>query len=230
MYKRKILMTDDDSDLAMIVQDMLTSYHYEVDLAENAMETYDKLEKTKYDLLILDVNLPDESGLALCKEIRRLSALPIIFLSARDTDMDKIAGLDIGGDDYMGKPFSSMELLSRVNSLMRRTYGMMEEAEIIYIGAIEVNPVTRVVKKNGTEIKMTLKEFDVLHFLAKNKNKVVNKETLLKEVWGIYYQCEASTLSVHIRWLREKLEEDPTKPRYIKTLWRVGYTLCDGEA
>ena len=172
--------------------------------------------------------MPGETGLEFCRELRKMSSKPVIFISANDSEDDRIKGLNIGGDDYMGKPFSLKELLSRVNSLMRRTYGIGYDAVSISIGDIVINPVTRTVLKKDKEIKLSLKEFDVLLYLAKHKNSVVKKDTLFNEVWGMFCEYEASTVSVHIRWLREKLEDDPSKPEYIKTVWGVGYNLCDG--
>lgn len=229
MGNRKILITDDDCDLSAIVKDMLCSYNYDVDIAEDTEKAYDLLAENKYDLILLDVNMPGQNGLDFCREFRKLSSVPIIFLSARDSENDKITGLDNGGDDYIGKPFSLKELLSRINSLMRRTYGAGADEKTLNVGELEINPTTRTVTKSGKEVKLSLKEFDVLLYLAKNKNNAVKKETLLNEVWGAFSDCEASTLSVHIRWLREKLEEIPAEPKYIKTVWGIGYTLCDGE-
>lgn len=229
MAEKNILIVDDDYDLAMITKDMLNEYSYETEWAKDTETAYNLLSERNFSMILLDINMPCESGLDFCREIRKISSVPVIFLSARSDEEDKITGLDIGGDDYISKPYSLKELLSRVNSLMRRTYGFSADSDIIKIGNIEINPVTRKAMKFGNEISLSLKEFDLLLYLAKNKNKALKKETLLNEVWGIFSDTEASTVSVHIRWLREKLEDNPAEPIYIKTVWGIGYSLCDGE-
>lgn len=227
---KKILMIDDDKDLSMITQDMLEDYGYSVTLAESAEEAYDILRNQVFELLILDINLPDGTGFEVCKELRSVSQVPIIFCSARTSEDDRIQGLDIGGDDYLPKPYSLRELLSRVNSLMRRVYGFQRECEEIVLGEgsqqeIRILPEERMVYCNSKPVNLSLKEFDVLLYLAKHMGNAVRKEELLAGVWGAYSEVEMSTLTVHIRWLREKLEKDPSKPEYIKTVWGVGYRL-----
>ncbi len=225
--KNAILIVEDDKDLAMITSDMLTTYGYQVTWAKDGDSAYTLLSEHTYHLLLLDINLPKETGFTLCSEIRKVSSVPIIFASARTSEDDKVVGLDIGGDDYIAKPYSLKELLSRINSLMRRTYGNREENSIITVGDLEIQPDLRTVTKKGKDISLSLKEFDLLLYLARNKNKVVKKETLLNEVWGAFCTVEISTVSVHIRWLREKLEEDSKNPVYIKTIWGIGYSLQD---
>lgn len=226
--KKNILIIEDDKELAMITSDMLSNYGYEVTWAKDGDTAYGLLSERSFSLLLLDINLPNETGFEICKEIRKVSSVPIIFASARTSESDKIAGLDIGGDDYLAKPYSLRELLSRVNSLMRRTYGFGDDMDSIKIGTLEIQPELRTVRKNGKEISLSLKEFDLLLYLARNKNKAIKKETLLNEVWGAFSTVEISTVSVHIRWLREKLEEDSNNPVIIKTVWGIGYSLCDG--
>ena len=226
---RSILIVEDDKDLATITSDMLTNYGYQVTWAKDGDTAYTLLTQHTYSLLLLDINLPKETGFELCKEIRKVSSVPIIFASARTNEDDKIIGLDIGGDDYLAKPYSLKELLSRINSLMRRTYGFSEESQSLQVGDIEIHPDSRVVKKKDKVISLSLKEFDLLLYLARNKNKVIKKEHLLNEVWGAFSMVENSTVSVHIRWLREKLEDDPKNPVLLKTVWGVGYSLVDGE-
>ncbi len=226
--KNSILIVEDDKDLAMITSDMLTNYGYQVTWAKDGDTAYALLTEHTYHLLLLDINLPKETGFTLCSEIRKVSSVPIIFASARTSEDDKVVGLDIGGDDYIAKPYSLKELLSRINSLMRRTYGNREENSTITVGDLEIQPDLRTVTKKGKDISLSLKEFDLLLYLARNKNKVVKKETLLNEVWGAFCMVEISTVSVHIRWLREKLEEDSKNPVYIKTIWGIGYSLQDG--
>ncbi len=225
--KHTILIIDDDEALALITSDMLEDYGYQVAIAKNSNIAYELLKENTYHLIILDINLPRETGFEVCRELRKISTIPIIFASARTSEQDRIIGLDLGGDDYLPKPYSLKELLSRVNALLRRTYGFSEQYKTYKIADVEIDTGTRVVKKAGTEISLSLKEFDLLSYMAEHKNKVINKETLLREVWGMYSEVEQSTISVHIRWLREKLEADPAHPIFIKTIWGVGYSLSD---
>jgi DNA-binding response OmpR family regulator len=226
---KKILIIDDDTALAEITSDMLKAYGYQVTIAGNAQQAYSLLADNSYHLILLDVNLPRESGFEICRELRKVSSVPIIFASARSGENDRITGFDIGGDDYLIKPYSLKELLSRVNALYRRTYGFKEEEKNYLLGDIEIQATARVVTKNGIPVSLSLKEFDLLLYLAGNLNKAVPKEKLLREVWGIYSEAEISTVAVHIRWLREKLESDPANPVYIKTVWGIGYCLSQTE-
>ena len=154
-----------------------------------------------------------------------LSQQHILFASARTSETDRITGFDLGGDDYLPKPYSMKELIARINALMRRTYDYIKEEDSIRFGTIVVNPSNRTVKKNGDEISLSLREFDLLKYLCEHKNKAIPKDELLSEVWGAFCEVETSTLTVHIRWLREKLEDDPNKPQFIKTVFKVGYQL-----
>lgn len=225
--KRNILIIDDDEDLAMITSDMLENYGYLVTRAAHGIAAYELLKEKVFHLIILDINLPKETGFEVCRELRKVSTIPIIFASARTSEDDRIVGLDMGGDDYLPKPYSLKEMLSRVNALMRRTYNFSDKDNTYVIGKLEINPSARTVKKCGKDISLSLKEFDLLNYMAEHKNKAINKEKLLREVWGTYSEVELSTVAVHIRWLREKLEDDPARPDYIKTIWGVGYCLCD---
>lgn len=220
-----ILIIDDDKDLGEITSDMLESYGYSVIRVLDSEKAYEILTNKVFHLILLDINLPFESGFEVCKEIRKVSSVPIIFASARTAEKDKIEGLDIGGDDYISKPYSLKELLSRVNALIRRTYGFKKESKLIQIRDLEIDENKRVVKKKGKEVSLSLKEFDLLVYMAKNKNKPLKKEELLKAVWGAFTDIELSTVAVHIRWLREKLEDNPSSPLMIKTVFKVGYTL-----
>ena len=223
--KRKILIVDDDEDLAMIASDMLNDYGYETDCVRDGEAAYELLKSKSFDLILLDINLPYETGFSVCKELRKVSTLPIIFASARTSEDDRITGLDMGGDDYLPKPYSLKELLARVNALMRRTYGFSQKEPPVSAGDILIDVESRTVTKQGKPVSLSLKEFDLLVYMAKNKNKPLSKEELLRAVWGIYSEAELSTVAVHIRWLREKLEKDPSKPDIIKTVWGVGYSF-----
>ncbi len=223
--ERNILIIDDDEDLSFIISEMLESYGYTVSCAENKEKAFDLLSENTYHLILLDINLPDTTGFELCKELRHASTIPVIFASARTSETDRITGFDIGGDDYLPKPYSMKELLSRVNALIRRTYGFNEEEKIVAFGNVTVNITARTVTKNGIAVSLSLREFDLLAYLCEHKNNAIPKDKLLAEVWGAFSMVEPSTLTVHIRWLREKLEDDPAKPCFIKTVFKVGYML-----
>lgn len=219
-----ILVVDDDKDLSFIIGEMLESYGYKATVADNSEKAFDLLSKNKYHLVLLDINLPEITGFEICKELRRMSNVPVIFASARTSEDDRITSFDIGGDDYLPKPYSMQELLSRVNALIRRAYGSLEE-QILKFGDVAVNISSRTVTKNGRKVSLSLREFDLLSYLCENKNTAIPKEKLISEVWGAFSEVETSTLTVHIRWLREKLENDPAKPEFIKTVFKVGYML-----
>ncbi|MBR1382605.1 MAG: response regulator transcription factor [Ruminococcus sp.] len=222
---RKILIIDDDADLSFIISEMLESYGYKVTCAESAEQAFDILEGERFHLILLDINLPDSTGFEICKELRSVSTVPVIFASARTDEDDRVRGFDIGGDDYLPKPYSMKELLSRINALIRRTYGFNEEERIISFGNIKVNITARTVTKADKQVALSLKEFDLLAALCEHLNTAVSKEKLISDVWGAFSSVEPSTLTVHIRWLREKLEDDPAHPKYIKTVFKVGYML-----
>ena len=225
MLKKQILIIDDDEDLSFIISDMLEDYGYAVTGVPDSETAFRLLSENTYHLILLDINLPDITGFELCKELRRVSTVPVIFASARISETDRIMGFDIGGDDYLPKPYSMKELLSRVNALIRRTYGFEGQEKKLLFGDVSVNITARSVTKGGEEVLLSLREFDLLAYLCEHKNTALAKDKLLSEVWGAFSMVEASTLTVHIRWLREKLEDNPAKPKYIKTVWGVGYIL-----
>ncbi len=227
MQARRILIIDDDADLSMIITDMLESKGFEVKSAQSSSEGFDVLSQGSFDLILLDINLPDSDGFDVCRQLREVSNVPVIFASARTSETDRITGFDIGGDDYLPKPYSMKELLSRINALLRRTYGSSEKEKSVSFGDICVNITARTVTRGGKTVNLSLREFDLLAYLCEHKNEAVAKDKLISEVWGAFSMVEPSTLTVHIRWLREKLESDPAKPAYIKTVWGVGYILED---
>lgn len=223
--QKRILIIDDDQDLGEIISDMLQSYGYHVHIATACEQAFDILSHEQYELILLDINLPDGTGFDVCKELRRISQVPVIFASARTSEDDKIMGLDIGGDDYLAKPYSLKELLARIHALMRRTYGTKDDGRVYRFGNITVNENARTVTKNKSEVKLSLKEFDLLAYLCAHGNEILRKEDLLHGVWGAFSETEEATVAVHIRWLREKLEDDPAKPQFLKTVWGIGYRL-----
>ena len=222
---KEILIVDDDKDLSFIISDMLESYGYNVTTAETGERAFELLTDNTYHLILLDINLPDTTGLELCKELRQVSQVPVIFASARTSEDDRVTGFDIGGDDYLPKPYSMKELLSRVNALIRRTYGFSEQEKIVSFGDVTVNLTARSVVKNGKAVSLSLREFDLLSYLCEHKNTAIPKDKLISEVWGAFSSVEPSTLTVHIRWLREKLEQEPANPQFIKTVYKIGYIL-----
>ncbi len=223
--KKRILIIEDDNDLAQITSDMLKNYGFEIKIVEDCEQAFNALTDGQFQLILMDINLPDGSGFEVCKELRRVSKVPVIFASARTSEDDKIMGFDAGGDDYLEKPYSLRELLARVNALMRRTYGETEGGVIYQFGGIKVDTGMRIVERNGEEVKLALREFDLLAYLCAHSNQIISKEELLHEVWGAFSEAETATVAVHIRWLREKLEEDPSKPKWIKTVWGIGYQM-----
>ena len=227
MQNRKILIIDDDEDLSMIITDMLESKGFEVSYAASSEEAFDILSEQSFDIILLDINLPDASGFEICRQLREVSNVPVIFASARTSETDRITGFDIGGDDYLPKPYSMKELLSRINALIRRTYGSSTSEKTVTFGSVCVSITARTVTRSGKPVNLSLREFDLLAYLCEHKNEAVTKDKLINEVWGAFSMVEPSTLTVHIRWLREKLENDPAKPTYIKTVWGVGYILED---
>ena len=220
---RKILIVDDDTDLSDIICDFLRGCGYGTSHARDAEEAFRLLGSQSFSLVLLDINLPDATGFEICSELRRVSQVPVIFASARTAEDDRITGFDTGGDDYLPKPYSMKELLSRINALMRRVYG----CEDISFGDVKINAGSRTVTKGGRKIELANREFDLLLYLCRNKNTAVSKDKLISEVWGAFSEVEPSTLTVHIRWLREKLEDDPAAPVHIKTVWKLGYMLED---
>lgn len=225
MASKKILIVDDDADLSFVIRDLLESYGYQVTCAETAEAAFEFLAANAFQLILLDINLPDSTGFEVCAELRRVSTVPVIFASARTQEDDRVKGLDMGGDDYLPKPYSMKELLSRVNALMRRTYGFSGGEKLFCFGDVTVDIAARTVRKNGAPLSLSLREFDLLACLCRNENKALSKEKLLSEVWGAFSSVEPSTLTVHIRWLREKLEEDPARPHFLRTVRGVGYML-----
>lgn len=222
---KKILIVDDDEDLSFIICEMLENYGYSVGCAESGEKAFDMLAENTWHLILLDINLPETTGFELCRELRKVSNILVIFASARTSETDRITGFDIGGDDYLPKPYSMKELLSRVNALIRRVYGFAGEEKTVSFGDISVNITARTVTKKEEPIGLSLREFDLLSCLCEHKNMAVSKEQILSEVWGAFSFVEPATLTVHIRWLREKLRTIPRSLAYIKTVYKVGYML-----
>jgi len=222
----KILVVDDEKLLVKGIKFNLENEGYQVDTGYDGVEAVELARSGGYDLIILDVMMPQLGGLEACMRIREFSTVPIIILTARGDDMDKVIGFDYGADDYITKPFNILELKARVRALLRRSalVNSVTDSEI-KIGHITIDVDKRITLKNHESVELTVKEFDVLQLLAKNPGRVYSRESLLNIVWAYEYQGDIRTVDVHIRRLREKLEENPAVPEYIMTKWGVGYYI-----
>lgn len=228
---QRILIVDDDADLSAIVGRYLENEGFAVERAESASAAYDALTSRAFDLVLLDINLPDEDGFAVCRELRRASGVPIIFASARTSETDRIEGLDTGGDDYLPKPYSLRELLSHVRALLRRAGGAAgSDAKVRRVGPFEIDEAAGLFLKEGKAVSLSPKEFDLACKLMKSPGVALSKEQLVAEVWGAFSEVEPQTVSVHMNWLRSKLEDDPQHPTYFKTVRGKGYLFDPGEA
>ena len=223
----RILLLEDDKSLVTGLTLALGRAGYALDTARTLAEANRLWQAGRYDLLMLDVTLPDGTGFDVCREVRRTSGVPILFLTASDEEMDIITGLDLGGDDYITKPFSPSEMVARVKAHMaryERLVGSGQPAnEIIEIRGLKIDKTARRVWVNGEEKTFTTKEFDLLSFLAQNPNHVFTKEELFSKIWDMESIGDIATVTVHIKKIREKIEFNTAKPQYIETIWGVGY-------
>ena len=223
---RRILVVDDEKLIVKGIRFSLEQEGMEVDCAYDGEEALAKAREGKYDIVILDVMLPKIDGLSVCQQIREFSDVPVIMLTAKSDDMDKIMGLEYGADDYMTKPFNILEVKARIKAIMRRSE-MREKTEtntgVITKGELRMALDSRRVYVGGKEINLTAKEFDVLELLATNPKRVYSRDSLLKLVWGEAYLGDVRTVDVHVRRLREKIEPNPSEPQYVHTKWGVGY-------
>jgi len=221
-----ILVVDDEKLLVKGIKFNLENEGYQVDAAYDGLEAVELARSGNYDLIILDVMMPELDGLEACMRIREFSTIPIIMLTARGEDMDKIIGFEYGADDYITKPFNILELKARIRALLRRSALVSNvTSSVLSVGHITIDTDKRVATKNDEQVELTVKEFDVFELLSKNPGRVYSRETLLNIVWGYEYQGDIRTVDVHIRRLREKLEENPAEPEYIMTKWGVGYYI-----
>lgn len=228
----KILVVDDEKVIVKGICFNLRTEGYEVDAGYDGEQAVELARTGDYDLIILDLMMPKIDGLQACVKIREFSNVPIIMLTARSEDADKIIGLESGADDYITKPFNILELKARIRALLRRS--AMREAkksastESLSAGGITLDLATRMAIKDGVSVDLTVKEFDLMELLMRNPGRVYSRETLLDLVWGYEYQGDFRTVDVHVRRLREKLEQDPGNPGLILTKWGVGYYLTQG--
>lgn len=228
----KILVVDDEPSISEVVKLYLVREGFDATVVDDGRSALDLLESDPPDLLILDVMLPGVDGYEITRQVRATSSIPIILLTARKDEIDRILGLELGADDYVVKPFSTRELVSRVKAVLRRTQQAPAPPggdKPITSGNIQIDPRTRQVTVDGNEIPLTVKEFDLLWMFTSNPNQVFNRDQLLDQVWGVSEFIDASTVTVHVRRLREKIELDPSNPRHIITVWGVGYRFEPGE-
>ncbi|MFV0361744.1 MAG: response regulator transcription factor [Suipraeoptans sp.] len=223
---KKVLVVDDEKLIVKGINFSLTQDGMEVDAAYDGEEALEKAKENEYDIILLDLMLPKIDGFEVCQQIREFSDVPIVMLTAKGDDMDKILGLEYGADDYITKPFNILEVKARIKAIMRRTNkkdSNKSSSRVIVKGNMKIDCDSRRVIRGEKEINLTAKEFDVLELLALNPNKVYSREDLLNIVWGYEYPGDARTVDVHIRRLREKIESNPSDPKYVHTKWGVGY-------
>ncbi|OUB30821.1 DNA-binding response regulator [Bacillus thuringiensis serovar yunnanensis] len=219
MNKYRVLVVDDESDMRQLVGMYLDNFGYEWGEAENGKEALKKLETDHYDFVVLDIMMPEMDGLSVCKEIRKTSDVPIIFLTAKGEEWNRVNGLRMGADDYIVKPFSPGELVARMEAVLRR-YTKQEQQEEIQFGPILINEKSRRIEANGESVSLTVKEFDLLYFLCQHTGQVFSREQLLEKVWGYDYAGSTRTVDTHVKTMRLKLGESGN---YIQTVWGVGY-------
>lgn len=220
----KILVVDDEALLVKGIRLNLQNEGYEVITGSNGAEAVLAAQTQEPDLIILDVMMPEMDGLEACTRIREFSQVPIIMLTAKADDMDKLMGFEQGADDYLTKPFNILELKARVRALLRRSQAQVTaKSQLFQIGNISLDSDGRNAYKDGTLVELTAKEFDVIELLMRNANRVYSREALLDTLWAYEYRSDIRTVDVHIRRLREKLEDNPADPQYIMTKWGVGY-------
>ena len=223
---KTILVVDDEPIVREVVVRYLQRDGYSTLEADDGDQARALLERSDPDLVVLDVMLPGADGLELCRWIRSRSELPVILLTARGEEADRIVGLELGADDYVTKPFSPRELAARVRTVLRRSQPQEHAGERLSFGDVEVDAATRDVRKAGVPVQLTAREFDLLWFLARNPRRVFSRDQLMRRVWGYEAAVDTGTVTVHVRRLREKIESDPSKPRHLETVWGVGYRLA----
>jgi len=221
----QIVIVEDEPSISEVISLYLSRAGYEVTTFSDGLAAYDYFAKMLPDLVILDIMLPGMDGFSLIRNIRDRSEVPVILLTSRREESDRIAGLELGADDYVVKPFSPQELVSRVRAVLRRTQSKSESPthRIVQTGNLNINPQTREVSANGSEIILTAREFDLLYHLVTHPRQVFSRDQLLESIWGLHDFIDPSTVTVHIRRLREKIELDPTSPVHLVTAWGVGY-------
>ena len=220
----KILVVDDEKTLVKGIKFNLENEGYQVECAYDGAAAVELARNNRFDLLILDVMMPEVDGLEACMRIREFSNVPIIMLTAKSEDADKLMGFECGADDYLTKPFNILELKARVRALLRRAAGVQRmQGGVLTVGDISLNTEERTAMRDGRTVDLTAKEYDLIELLMRNPRRVYSRENLMNVVWGYTYTGDYRTVDVHIRRLREKLERDPAAPEHIMTTWGVGY-------
>ncbi len=222
--KGRILVVDDERTIRDVVEQYLRREGYEtVGVGDGEAAV---VAAADADLVVLDLMLPKLDGLEVCRRIRAEREVPIIMLTAKSDEIDKLLGLGLGADDYLTKPFSPRELVARVQAVLRRAQaGPKQPGDVVQVGDLRISPKMRSVERSGRPLDLTAREFDLLLFLASNPGQVFTREQLLDRVWDYHFPGDTSTVTVHVRRLREKIEPDPVRPRYVKTVWGVGYKV-----
>ena len=219
----KILVIEDEDSIRESLAFLLTKEGYQVEAVSSGSEAIEQFEKFNPDLILLDIMLPGLSGVEITKKIRQTSQTPIIMLTAKDTELDKVLGLEIGADDYVTKPFSGRELLARIKALLRRSNEPTNLEAALKVGPIEIDQERHQVFIRGEETSMPLKEFELLLYLAQNSGRVLTRNQLIDRIWGSDYFGDTKTLDVHMKRIRSKIEKDPANPKYLQTVRGVGY-------
>jgi|SRR5215203_215137 len=218
-----VLVVDDEPTIREIVVKYLSRDGYRTLEAADGNRARELIEAERPDLVVLDLMLPGTDGLELCRRIRADSHLPVIMLTARGEESDRIVGLELGADDYVTKPFSPRELTARVRTVLRRAEPLATEDQRLAFDGLEIDSATRVVTKSGKPLRLTAREFELLWFLASHPQRVFSRDNLMRRVWGYSAALDTGTVTVHVRRLREKIEDDPSRPRHLETVWGVGY-------
>jgi DNA-binding response OmpR family regulator len=232
MAHAKVMVVDDDREIAELIRDYLEAEQFEVILCGDGRECVRMFRECRPQLLVLDIMLPGLDGMEVCRTIRAESNIPIIMLSAKQSEVDKILGLGLGADDYVVKPFSPGEVVARVKAQLRRYHHLSApdgRAESLRFGDLDIDPKAYMVRRRGRIVPLTTKEFEVLRFLAQHPNQALSRQQIYDHVWGFHEYGDLNTVTIHVKKIREKIEDDPANPRYIKTVWGIGYRF-EGDA
>jgi DNA-binding response OmpR family regulator len=229
MHNGTILLVDDEPEIIKLMQIYLENEGYRLLMARDGLEALEQVSRESIDVMVLDVMMPNMDGVEACMKIRETEHFPIIMLSAKGQDMDKITGLSVGADDYVTKPFSPLELVARIKSQLRRvrkyTHSSPVSEHEMILDELSINSATHEVTLAGESIKLTPREFAIVELLARNRGQVLSMEQIYEKVWKEQYLESNNTLMVHVRKIREKIEADPRKPKYLKTVWGIGYKM-----
>ena len=222
----RVLVVEDESSISQPLAEHLAREGFEPEIAATVAAARDAFGRDEPDVVLLDVMLPDGDGRDLCRELRAVSEVPIVMLTARGEEVDRIVGLELGADDYVVKPFSAGELVARIRAILRRGRAAGSRKTPIEIGAIALDPASRTVTRHGAPVELAAKEFDLLRLLMSHAGEVIGREEIMDEVWDPHWFGPTKTLDVHVSWLRKKIEDDPSEPRYITTIRGVGFRFA----